>query len=100
MRSEDVFAAAKTINNRFLLCRVASVSAHRLHAGHGPYTERISKSLKLIAAMVPAPRTPRHLEELQINGDYRFLTPPRGLKSKPLGGHPIFEPLLEPVPVG
>jgi DNA-directed RNA polymerase subunit K/omega len=50
MRSEHVFAAAKKISNRFLLCRVTSVSARRLQMGSKQPSETISKSLGLIAA--------------------------------------------------
>jgi hypothetical protein len=50
MRSEHVFAAAKKINNRFLLCRVTSVSARRLQIGSKQPSETINKSLCLIAA--------------------------------------------------
>ncbi|HYL92471.1 MAG TPA: hypothetical protein VEW69_04875 [Alphaproteobacteria bacterium] len=50
MRSEYVFAAAKEIGNRFLLCRVASVSARRLHQGSRQPSETINNSLMLIAA--------------------------------------------------
>lgn len=53
MRSEYVFAAAKEIGNRFLLCRMASVSARRLHHGSTQPSETINKSLKLIAAGEP-----------------------------------------------
>lgn len=49
MRSEYVFAAMKGIGNRFLLCRVASVSARRLHRDSTQPSETINKSLKLIA---------------------------------------------------
>lgn len=49
MRSEYVFAAVKEIGNRFLLCRVASVSARRLHRDSTQSSETINKSLKLIA---------------------------------------------------
>lgn len=49
MRSEYVFAAMKEIGNRFLLCRVASVSARRLHRDSTQPSETINKSLKLIA---------------------------------------------------
>lgn len=51
MRSDDVFAAAKNIGNRFLLCRVASVSARHLQEGPKQFTESINKSFKLIASM-------------------------------------------------
>ena len=50
MRSEYVFAAVKEISNRFLLCRVASVSARRLHRDSTQASETINKSLQLIAA--------------------------------------------------
>ena len=50
MRSEYVFAAAKEISNRFMLCRVTSVSARRLHIDSTQAAESINKSLKLIAA--------------------------------------------------
>lgn len=50
MRSEHVFAAAKEISNRFLLCRVASVSARRLQVGAKQPSETINQSLLLIAA--------------------------------------------------
>ena len=53
MRSEYVFAAIKEISNRFLLCRVASASARRLHQGTTQPSETINKSLKLIAAGEP-----------------------------------------------
>jgi hypothetical protein len=50
MRSEYVFAAAKRINNRFLLCRVTSVSARHLQIGSKQPSETINKSLNLIAS--------------------------------------------------
>ena len=50
MRSEYVFAASKEIGNRFMLCRVTSVSARRLQVGSRQASETINKSLKLIAA--------------------------------------------------
>ncbi len=49
MRSEYVFAASKEISNRFMLCRVTSVSARRLQVGSRQATETINKSLNLIA---------------------------------------------------
>ncbi len=55
MRSDDVFAAAKNIGNRFLLCRVASVSARHLQEEPKQITESINKSFKLIASMSGAP---------------------------------------------
>lgn len=50
MRSEYVFAAAREISNRFMLCRVTSVSARRFHIDSTQPSETINKSLKLIAA--------------------------------------------------
>jgi len=50
MRSEYVFAAAKRIENRFMLCRVTSVSARHLQIGSKQPSETINKSLTLIAA--------------------------------------------------
>ena len=50
MRSEYVFAAAREIGNRFMLCRVTSVSVRRLHIDSTQPSETINKSLKLIAA--------------------------------------------------
>jgi hypothetical protein len=49
MRSEYVFAAAKEINNRFLLCRVTAGSARRLQIGSKQPSETINTSLQLIA---------------------------------------------------
>lgn len=50
MRSEYVFAAAKEISNRFLLCRITSVSSRRLHLDSRQPADTINKSLNLIAA--------------------------------------------------
>lgn len=100
MRSDDVFAAAKKIGNRFLLCRVASVSAHRLQAGPRPFTESINKSLKLIADMVPPAENGSVPGELGMSGDHLFPSPLRDIKLKPLGKQQTFEPFLETVPVG
>jgi hypothetical protein len=94
MRSDDVFAAAKKISNRFLLCRVASVSAHRLQARPSPFTESINQSLKLIAAMVPPAENGRVAGELGIRDDLLFLAPLLDVKSEPLGEYQTFEPLL------
>jgi hypothetical protein len=54
MRSEYVFAAAKKISSRFLLCRVTAVSARRLHIDSKQSSETINKSLRLIAASAMA----------------------------------------------
>ncbi|HEX2329196.1 MAG TPA: hypothetical protein VHN74_10760 [Candidatus Angelobacter sp.] len=50
MRSEYVLAAVKEIGNRFMLCRVTSVSARRLHVDSTRSSETINKSLNLFAA--------------------------------------------------
>lgn len=50
MRSEYVFAAAREISNRFLLCRVAAVSIRRLQAGSRQPCQTINQSLQMIAA--------------------------------------------------
>lgn len=57
MRSEDVFAAAKQVSNRFLLCRVTSVSSHRLHIAPNHFSESINRALHEIA------RATEHTEE-------------------------------------
>ena len=49
MRSQDVFAASKQVNNRFLLCRVAAVSSHRLHIAPAHFSESINRALRKIA---------------------------------------------------
>jgi hypothetical protein len=99
MRSEDVFAAGKKIGNRFLLCRVASVSAHRLQKGPSAFTESINKSLKLIASM-SSPGEAGSTGELRMSVDQVFLGPVRGIKSRPPDEEHIFEPLLETVAGG
>lgn len=57
MRSEYVFAAVKEIENRFMLCRVVSVSARRLHVDSTQSSETINKSLHLVAAGSKATKT-------------------------------------------
>lgn len=57
MRSQDVFAAAKQVSNRFLLCRVTSVSSHRLHIAPKHFSESINRALHEIA------RSTEHTEE-------------------------------------
>jgi hypothetical protein len=61
MRSEYVFAAAKGINNRFMLCRVASISARRLQINSKQSSETINQSLRLIATSA-AEITPQSAE--------------------------------------
>jgi hypothetical protein len=100
MRSEDVFAAAKKINNRFLLCRVTAVSAHRLQKSARPFTESINKSLKLIAAMAPPTENGHAAGELRRSGDHLFVTPLRDIKLERLSKQPTFEPFLDTVLAG
>jgi hypothetical protein len=100
MRSEDVFAAAKKINNRFLLCRVTSLSAHRIQGGPRQFTESINKSLKLIAGMSPPLAKGNATGESRINVDHLFLSSLRNINSKPVGQEQTFEPFLETVGVG
>jgi hypothetical protein len=66
MRSDDVFAATKNIGNRFLLCRIASVSARHLHQGSKQFTESINKSFKLIGSMSTPQDTNGAVGELPI----------------------------------
>ena len=61
MRSQDVFAAAKQVSNRFLLCRVTSVSSHRLHIAPKHFSESINQALHEIA------RSAEHTEENAVN---------------------------------
>ena len=61
MRSQDVFAAAKHVSNRFLLCRVTSVSSHRLHIAPRHFSESINRALHEIA------RSAEHTEENAVN---------------------------------
>ena len=50
MRSQYVFGAVKEIGNRYMLCRVASISTRRLHIDKTRAPETINKCLNLIAA--------------------------------------------------
>ena len=61
MRSEYVFAAAREISNRFLLCRVAAVSTRRLQAGSRQACETINQSLQMIAAAEVREQRNEHL---------------------------------------
>jgi hypothetical protein len=96
MRSENVFSAAKKISNRFLLCRVASVSAHRLQRSPKPFVESINKSLKLIADMSPTGERDAATGEFQISCDHMFLSAVIA-KPLPLSTEQTFEPLLDVV---
>jgi hypothetical protein len=93
MRSEDVFAAGKKIGNRFLLCRVASVSAHRLQRSPSQFTESINKSLKLIASM-SSPGETSSTAELRISVDHLFVSSIKRPSPQPPDTEPVFEPLL------
>ena len=70
MRSEYVFAAAKEINYRFLLSRVASTSARRLQINSKQSSETINQSLRLIAASAAeiTPRAVSYVESCQAEG--------------------------------
>ena len=99
MRSENVFSAAKKISNRFLLCRVTSVSAHRLQRSPKPFTESINKSLKLIAAMSPSGEMDKATGEFSISCDHMFLSQVMP-KPLPLSSEQTFEPLLDVISAG
>jgi hypothetical protein len=95
MRSEDVFAAAKNVSNRFLLCRIAAVSARHLQEGPKQFTESINKSFKLIASM-SAPQDQNGAGESPIT----FVLPgvnSGGDVSSPLGLTPGFSQVMEKV---
>jgi hypothetical protein len=49
MRSDLVYSASKRLNNRFLLCRMASLAARRMHSYKRHYSESINKGLTHIA---------------------------------------------------
>ena len=49
MRSDLVHSANKRLNNRFLLCRMASLAARRMHSYKRHYSESINKGLSHIA---------------------------------------------------
>lgn len=95
MRSEYVFAAAKKISNRFLLCRATSVSARRLQVNSKQPSETINRSLRLIAAMAPVGKTGSAGGELQSDSGHMFLS----AAPTPTGKEQPAEPLLETVPV-
>lgn len=95
MRSEYVFAAAKKISNRFMLCRVTSVSARRLHIDSKQSSETINKSLRLIAAKSLVAKPDRADEELHGDSGHVFLSPEQALSGN---GHAA-ELFLETTPV-
>ena len=98
MRSEYVFAAAKKIQCRFLLCRVTSVSARRLQVGSKQPSETINRSLKLIADSALAEETSIASEILMGESAHVFLSP----VSTPIPSRhePAVEPQFETVPIG
>jgi hypothetical protein len=51
MRSDLVYSAGKRLNNRFLLCRMASLAARRMHSYKRHYAESINKGLTHIAGL-------------------------------------------------
>jgi hypothetical protein len=48
MRSQLVFAASDRVKNRFLLCRIVSVSARRLHKGSISIQESLNGIFELL----------------------------------------------------
>lgn len=84
MRSDDVFAASKNISNRFLLCRIASVSARRLQTGPKQFTESINKSFKVIASMA-APQGEKGAGEFPITFDLSGVNSGASISPSPLG---------------
>jgi DNA-directed RNA polymerase subunit K/omega len=95
MRSEHVFAAAKKINNRFLLCRVTSVSARRLQIGSKQPSETINKSLSLIAASALVEETLFTNGTLEVESAQVFL---RSLSPAASREERAVEPEFETVP--
>ena len=59
-RSSKVFAAGSTIDNRFLLCRVAAVYARRLQKTRIQFAESINQSLRLISDL------PHHMDTTNL----------------------------------
>jgi hypothetical protein len=96
MRSDDVFAAAKNIGNRFLLCRVASVSARHLQEGPKQITESINKSFKLIASM-SAPQDANGGGESPITFDLPGAKSGADVSRSPLGLTPGLSQVMEKV---
>ncbi len=96
MRSDDVFAAEKNISNRFLLCRVASVSARYLQDGPKQFTESINKSFKMIASM-SAPQDENGAEKVPITPDLTGANSVVDVSHSPLGLTPGFSQVMEKV---
>jgi hypothetical protein len=96
MRSEYVFAATKKISCRFLLCRVASVSARRLHTGSTHASATINESLRLIAAAALAEDKGIVRGDLQSHSGGRLPSETRTPTRTGIGR--MTEPQLEPVP--
>lgn len=73
MRSQYVFAAAKEISNRFLLCRVTAASARRLQIGSKQPSETINKSLNLIAEAALTGQDGNASQELETDSGHASL---------------------------
>ena len=58
MRSDLVHSANRRLSNRFLLCRMTSVSARRMQAHNGHFAQSINKALKHIAVLPADGATP------------------------------------------
>lgn len=97
MRSDDVFAAEKSITNRFLLCRVASVSARYLRDGPKPFTESINKSFQMIASM-SAPQE-NGAEKVPITPDTTGANSSMDLSRSPLCRAPVSSQVMEKIRV-
>jgi len=96
MRSECVFAAAKKISCRFLLCRVASVSARRLQTGSTHASATINESLRLIA--VAALAEDKGIVRGDLRGNSGGRLPGETRTPTRTGIERMIEPQLEPVP--
>jgi len=55
MRSNLVHSASQTLNNRFLLCRMASLAARRMHSYKGTTLRAFNKGLTHIAGLPKDP---------------------------------------------
>jgi hypothetical protein len=97
MRSEYVFAASRKIGCRFLLCRVASVSARRLQVGSNHASASINESLRLISVAALAEEKGVISGELRGNGDNRLGVP---RASTTAGQQLTVERQLETLPAG
>lgn len=66
MRSELVHAASQTVNNRFLLCRLVSLSTRNLHPPNNSFNDTINDVLRRVMNKTPESlvRPPSVIEEL------------------------------------